>query len=143
MSTTKIIRAWQDLVGLESEHYKLEIDLDNGCGRIVPKVETEDSFMHTHYLSTHTFYGRHHEAATELLRECGFDVQLCSWDVTSTAADLAEAIDAFSALSTTCSQSMESYSKFRSCATDNEIGSARYTPTRSQRVKNKRRRKHR
>jgi hypothetical protein len=54
-------------------------------------------------------------------------------------ADLQEVIDAYAALSASCSQSMEAYDNFRSCATDSEIGSAMYTPKRSQRVKNKRR----
>lgn len=39
----KFIRDWKDLVGLESEHYKLEIDVDMGCGWVRPKIETKET----------------------------------------------------------------------------------------------------
>lgn len=137
---TKIIRNWEDLVGLESEHYKLDIDLVNGCGWINPKFEVFETneLSHAYYLSTHTFYGHKYKASTELLRKCGFDVKLLSWDTINPTTDLADAIDAFAA---SCSTSMEAYSNFRDAATPAPIGSARYTPKRSQRIKNKLRRK--
>lgn len=81
---TKFIRDWNDLVGLESEHYKLEIDLDKCNGWIRPKVETEetdrDYCKHNVYLSTHTFYGKCYKEYTEILQRFGFDVELNNWD---------------------------------------------------------------
>ena len=76
----KQIKSWEELVGLESEDYKLEIDLRHGCGNIIPKDETEetqkDYFQHHVYLSTHTFYPSHYRWATEMLQKFGFDVEL-------------------------------------------------------------------
>ena len=80
----KLITNWEDLVGLESEKYKLEIDVDMGCGWIVPKVETEetetDYCRHHYYLSTHTFYGGHNRSYTKVLQNFGFDIELDTWD---------------------------------------------------------------
>lgn len=80
----KFIRGWEDLVGLESENYKLIIDAVIGCGWIVPKVETNDPmesyFKHHRYLSTHTFYGFNYKYYEELLQSYGFDVELNNWD---------------------------------------------------------------
>lgn len=80
----KLIKNWEGLVGLESEHYKLEIDVDMGCGWIVPKVETKetetDYYKHHYYLSTHTFYGMKYKYSTEVLQKFGFDVELDNWD---------------------------------------------------------------
>lgn len=73
----KFIRDWNDLVGLESENYKLKIDTEMGCGRIVPKTETDEM---SKYLSTHTFYGSSYKGYEKLLREYGFDVELNNWD---------------------------------------------------------------
>ncbi|MBQ3543460.1 MAG: hypothetical protein IJA34_00485 [Lachnospiraceae bacterium] len=80
----KFIKNWEDLVGLESENYKLEIDLEFGSGWIVPKVETKetekDYYKHHFYLSTHTFYGCKYKYSTEILQKFGFDVILDNWD---------------------------------------------------------------
>lgn len=80
----KFIKDWKDLVGLESEHYKLEINVDGGNGWIVPKVETEETdeefFENNYYLSTHTFYGSHYKNSTRVLQKFGFDVELDNWD---------------------------------------------------------------
>lgn len=73
----KLIKNWNDLIGLESEQYRLEIDTDMGCGHIIPKDDPEG---HRHYLSTHTFYGRTYKGYEELLQKCGFDIKLISWD---------------------------------------------------------------
>lgn len=75
---TKIIKNWPDLVGLESANYELKIDLDMGCGHIVQKDESSD--LPSYYLSTHTFYGRSYLDYEQLLRKCGFDVKLITWD---------------------------------------------------------------
>ena len=78
----KFIKDWNDLVGLESEHYILEIDVDGGSGWIVPKIKTNEAedFMRSHYLSTHTFYGGSCKGYEKLLQKCGFDVELNDWD---------------------------------------------------------------
>lgn len=74
----KIIRGWEDLVGLESDEYYIKVDLEMGCGWIIPKGHSYAP--HSHYLSTHTFYGRTYKGYESLLRNCGFDVNLVSWD---------------------------------------------------------------
>lgn len=75
---TKIIKDWKDLVGLESKGYYIEVDLHMGCGWIVPKEELSGHI--NYYLSTHTFYGSTYKSYEELLRKCGFDVEIVSWD---------------------------------------------------------------
>ena len=79
----KKIKSWEELVGLESENHKLEVELigrGGGCAWIVPKVETEqtrkDYFKHHWYLSTHTFYPSTVKDSTAKLQEFGFDVEL-------------------------------------------------------------------
>lgn len=80
----KLIKSWEDLVGLESEKYKIEVELNNGCGHIVPKVETEETkenyWEHHEYLSTHTFYGSMYKYSTQILQKFGFDVEIDNWD---------------------------------------------------------------
>lgn len=80
----KFIKDWNDLVGLESEDYKLEINVNSGCGWIVPKVETKETednyFEHHYYLSTHTFYGLKYRHSTAVLQHFGFDVELDNWE---------------------------------------------------------------
>ena len=74
----KIIKTWKELVGLESENYKLDVELlgeYDGYAWIKPKVENEE--IHDHiYLTTHTFYPSHYKWATETLQKHGFDVEL-------------------------------------------------------------------
>lgn len=80
----RLIKSWEELVGLESEKYRLAIDILNGSGWIVPKVETKETeenyFDHHIYLSTHTFYGKTYEWSTKTLQEYGFDVEIDNWD---------------------------------------------------------------
>lgn len=80
----KFIKGWEDLVGLESEHHMLDINVEEGNGWIVPKKETEetldDYWRHHRYLSTHTFYGDSCKNYTALLQKYGFDVELANWD---------------------------------------------------------------
>ena len=74
----KQIRTWKELVGLESENYKLEVELIgeyDGCAWIEPKAENEEFHDHI-YLSTHTFYPSHCKGATETLQKHGLDVEL-------------------------------------------------------------------
>lgn len=74
---SKLIEGWEDLVGLESDNYILDIELNGGCGWIRNKNDSEDWHR---YLSTHTFYGSQYKNSTVALQECGFDVQLKNWD---------------------------------------------------------------
>lgn len=73
---TKIAKGWLDLAGLESEHYYIEVNHYYGCGWIKAK----DEAMPDHYLTTHTFYGSNYKFYEQLLRSCGFNVELVSWD---------------------------------------------------------------
>lgn len=81
---TKKIRTWEELDGLLSEdgRYKIEVELENGCGYIVPTFEVPDSeyWKHHEYLSTHTFYGKTYKYSNETLKKFGFNVELESWD---------------------------------------------------------------
>lgn len=71
----KLIKNWSDLVGLENDKYKLEIDLTNGCGWIrSKKPEYRDR-----YLTNHIFYVANYRGYSELLQSCGFDIELSSW----------------------------------------------------------------
>lgn len=72
----KLIRGWEDLVGLENDNYIVEVDLDGCNGHIRSRID-EDFYC---YLSTHTFYGSSYKYSTVMLQECGFDVQLENWD---------------------------------------------------------------
>ncbi len=77
----KQIKTWEELVGLESENYKLEVTLmphGGGSAWIKPKVETEENCgcEHNVYLSTHTFYESHYQSATKTLQKFGFEVEL-------------------------------------------------------------------
>lgn len=80
----KLIKTWDELVGLESENYKIVVELRGGCGWIRPKVETEETkenyFNHHAYLSTHTFYGSQYKQSTKTLQKFGFDVEIDNWD---------------------------------------------------------------
>lgn len=81
----KFIKDWNDLVGLESETHRLEIDTEMGCGWILPKNEDADInaseyFKDRAYLSTHTFYGKSYKNYENELRKFGFDVELNNWD---------------------------------------------------------------
>lgn len=68
----KLIKSWDELVGLESNEYYLDIDEDRCSGWI--RRKSDDDSME--YLSTHTFYGRTYQYSTALLQEYGFDIQL-------------------------------------------------------------------
>ena len=79
----KVIKSWEELDGLESEHYKIDVDLEYYSGWIRPKVETDETktnyWGHHEYLSTHTFYEGSHKKYTDILQRFGFDVELESW----------------------------------------------------------------
>ena len=77
----KKISTWSELDGLESDRYKITVDIENGCGWINPIVETEETlgekyYDHHMYLSTHTFYESMIRSSNKLLQKFGFDVKL-------------------------------------------------------------------
>lgn len=72
----KLIKNWNDLVGLESEKYILEINANIGCGWIKNKYD----YSSVAYLSTHTFYGSKYQFSTILLNSYGFNVEIDNWD---------------------------------------------------------------
>lgn len=74
MST--VIKNWKDLAGLENDDYRIEVDLDVGCGWLRSKNPDKSDY----YLTTHTFYGKSYKGYMKLLQSCGFDVELISWD---------------------------------------------------------------
>lgn len=80
----KLIKRWDELQGLESENYMINVDRNKGSAYIVPKVETEETmrnyYDHHIYLSTHTFYGTHYKESTNTLKHFGFDVEIDNLD---------------------------------------------------------------
>ena len=72
----KKIKTWEELAEVESQDYKLHVDLEYGLGWIVPKVKTKENREYRVYLSTHTFYPSHYKWATETLQKYGFDIEL-------------------------------------------------------------------
>lgn len=72
----KLIKNWNDLVGLENEKYILEINTDVGCGWIRNKSDCSS----VAYLTTHTFYGSKYKFSTKLLNSYGFNVEIDNWD---------------------------------------------------------------
>lgn len=78
-----LINNWDELADakLENERFKVIVEEGHYNGSIYENINGEWEFKE--YLSTHTFYGEHtHQYfySTELLRECGFNVQLKNWD---------------------------------------------------------------
>lgn len=75
-----LISTWAELAAVpESETHRLDIGDYNGW--IVTKKPKSDKFSdRMHYLSTHTFYGSTYQYSTKILQECGFDIELASWD---------------------------------------------------------------
>lgn len=72
----ELIKTWGELVGLESDEYRLEIDVERCCGYIIRKSTNEN----VEYLSTHTFYSGMYKYYTYRLQKCGFNIQLKNWD---------------------------------------------------------------
>lgn len=77
-----LISTWEELVGLENDLYRIEVDIDRCSGWVRPKFEMPDKdyTLHNIYLSTHTFYGSNYFNSTVLLRNFGFNIQLKNWD---------------------------------------------------------------
>lgn len=74
-STTKKIRGWDDLDGLENEHFKITVDRASCNGHIECKTDWAKHKYPWGYLSTHTFYPDSYKFSEEMLRERGFDVE--------------------------------------------------------------------
>ena len=72
----KKIRGWDDLDGLENEHFKVKFFRERGNGDIVAKTGWAKDKYPYGYLSTHTFYPEAYKGAEEMLKERGFDVEL-------------------------------------------------------------------
>ena len=73
---SKIIKNWEDLDGLWSKTHHIVVNHYNECGWIVPDDEDKNSY----YLSTHTFAKKLYKGYEELLRSCGFDIEIVPWD---------------------------------------------------------------
>lgn len=71
---TVLVTGWEDLVGMENERFRIEVDLHYGNAWIRSKVDDSD-----HYLSTHAFYGSMYAHSTTILQDHGFNVELVSW----------------------------------------------------------------
>ncbi|MCP4528482.1 MAG: hypothetical protein GY833_21600 [Aestuariibacter sp.] len=66
---------WEQLAQLpDSATHTIEVDRFSGW--VVNKVTGEKQ----HYLSTHTFYENERAHRTQLLRSCGFDIEICAPD---------------------------------------------------------------
>lgn len=81
-----IAKNWDDLEGLESEHYKIILEPDKCSGWIVPKEETDEThgdmyFDHHAYLSTHSFYAikDQYQHTNKLLKKFGFNVEVVGY----------------------------------------------------------------
>ena len=86
-----LIKNWEELSKIpnESDTHILTVDVERGIGQLRskhPKTYDEKlTFMDQIkyldvYLSTHTFYGSQYERSTEILKACGFDVEIDNWD---------------------------------------------------------------
>ena len=96
---TKLIKNWEELAQIPAnDEYKIIVG--DCCGWIIPitdeqmhcepndfacscdskNMSVQEYYRHHVYLSTHTFYGSHHEYSTKVLQEHGFDVEIDNWD---------------------------------------------------------------
>lgn len=71
---TVLVSGWEDLVGMENENFRIEVDLHCENAWIRSKVDNMD-----YYLSTHTFYESTYAHSTRILQDHGFNVELVSW----------------------------------------------------------------
>ena len=74
------VRCWGDLVGIESNCYKLDVDMDLQEGWIIPKVENEitlgDFWRHHRYLGRFLFDPNPPKDYESLLKSYGFEVKI-------------------------------------------------------------------
>lgn len=74
---TKIIRDWNDLVGLEAEHYAVIIDKETGQGFIAPNLffVDDDAIFFGHHYEISKTHNNTCEEFVELLKKYNFDVE--------------------------------------------------------------------
>lgn len=86
-----IINDWKELSEIpnESDTHKLVVDLDRKCAHLYakdrkdydPKIDYLKQVAHLdHYLNTHAFRKRSYKWYSEVLKTCGFDVDLVNQD---------------------------------------------------------------
>ncbi|AUR82911.1 hypothetical protein NVP1029O_78 [Vibrio phage 1.029.O._10N.261.55.A7] len=77
-----MIKTWEELANIkESETHYLEINVKHCNGWVVAKNPVSNKLSDRRkYLSTHTFYGGKYKQSTDLLRSCGFDIEIANWD---------------------------------------------------------------
>lgn len=86
-----LIRNWEELSKIpnESKTHRLEVDVRNCNGWLIAKNPMPYNEKISYigqiqyldvYLSTHTFYGSNYKRSTEILKACGFDVEIDNWD---------------------------------------------------------------
>ena len=81
----QMIRNWKELSKVKpNDKYKIDVDIEQCNAWIKPVKETDetenDYFKHHVYLSTHTFYGKHHKKSAEILQKYGFYIEIDNWD---------------------------------------------------------------
>lgn len=85
-----IIKDWNELSEIpnESKTHKLEVNIDGGYAWLNAKTKKDyDSnkpFLEQIqnldvYLSTHSFYESQYNNSSEIMKKCGFNVQLDNW----------------------------------------------------------------
>lgn len=74
---TKIIRNWNDLVGLETEHYIVLIDKETGRGFVAPNLPLmdEDTIFFGHHYQISKMHNNTCKEFVELLKKYNFDVE--------------------------------------------------------------------
>ena len=79
-----LIHDFSELIGLENDICRIEVDEDMSCAWVKQKDPNADDdpvwWKHDIYLSTHTFYKSHYQGMTKILRRLGFNIQLENWD---------------------------------------------------------------
>lgn len=77
----KLIRNWNDLVGLETEHYKVLIDKETGRGFVAPNLPLidEDTIFFGHHYEISGLHNDSCEKFVRLLQKYGFDVEFDIW----------------------------------------------------------------
>lgn len=74
---TKIIRDWNDLVGLETEHYIVLIDKETGKGFVAPNLPfmDEDTIFFGHHHQISEMHNNTCKEFVKLLQKYNFDVE--------------------------------------------------------------------
>lgn len=86
-----LIKDWEELSKIpnESPTHILKVDVKHGFGWLMAKDPKPYDYKLSYmgqikhqdvYLSTHMFYGMKYQHSTNLLKACGFDVEVDNWD---------------------------------------------------------------